>query len=178
MILKNRRLAFGALFLVAACGDGIPAEVTQLNEPEPIRVRGTGPDNANPDLCYWEDASPAVIETVTEHALVQPAELAVDGTVLIPAIYKTETRQKIIEPRKDQWFETLCAEDMTPDFIASLQRALAARGHYQGPVNGVMTAATSRAIRVFQKPQGLDSAVLSLAAARQLGLRRVERIAR
>jgi len=33
-----------------------------------------------------------------------------------------------------------------------------------------MTKRTRHAIRAFQKPQGLDSAILSKAAARQLGL--------
>jgi len=59
---------------------------------------------------------------------------------------------------------------LTPDFVASLQRALAARGIYAGVVNGQMDAPTRRAIRRYQKPKGPDSDVLSLATAQELGL--------
>ena len=76
----------------------------------------------------------------------------------------------VVEERRELWFETPCRSEMTPEFVASLQRALKVRGHYQGPISGEMTARTRRAIRSFQKPQGLDSAILSKAAARQLGL--------
>ena len=54
------------------------------------------------------------------------------------------------------------------------QRALAARGYYAGPITGVMDRRTQAAIRAYQRPQGLDSAMISLAAARQMGLIAVE----
>ena len=102
--------------------------------------------------------------------MLQPAQISASGEILYPAVYKTETRQEIVRPRRELWFETPCADRMTPEFVASLQRALKARGLYRGPVNGDMTARTRHAIRAFQKPQGLDSAILSTAAAKQLGL--------
>jgi hypothetical protein len=123
--------------------------------------------------CYARDVAPAVIETVTEQTLVQPAQLGSDGSVLYPAVYRTEKRQKIVRPRKELWFEIPCEEDLTPDFIASLQRALAARGFYHGAVTGKIDARTRRAVRAYQRQFGLDSAVLSLAAARRLGLAKV-----
>jgi peptidoglycan hydrolase-like protein with peptidoglycan-binding domain len=51
-----------------------------------------------------------------------------------------------------------------------LQRALRARALYRGEISGVMDARTRAAVRRLQEPQGLDSGILSLAAARQLGL--------
>ena len=120
--------------------------------------------------CWARDETPAVIETVTEQVMVQPAEILADGTVVRPAAYRTETRQRIVKPRKDTWFEIPCEDQMTPDFIASLQRALKARGIYRGAVTGKMDGRTRAAIRAYQKPQGLDSGVISLAAARQMGL--------
>ncbi|MCE8007928.1 MAG: hypothetical protein HEP69_13120 [Aestuariivita sp.] len=102
--------------------------------------------------------------------MLQPAEVSTDGTVLQPAIYKTETRQAIVRERKETWFQTPCPTDMTPEFIRSVQRALAARDVYSGAISGEMDARTRAAVRRFQKPQGLDSGILSLAAARQLGL--------
>lgn len=68
------------------------------------------------------------------------------------------------------WVETPCDTNLTPDFQASLQRALQARGLYAGPITGQMDAGTEAAIRAFQAPLGLDSPILSLAAAERLGL--------
>ena len=102
--------------------------------------------------------------------MIQPAEVRSDGSVVSPAVFKTETRQQILRERRETWFQTPCAEDMTPDFIASLQRALRARALYRGEISGVMDARTRASVRRLQEPQGLDSGILSLAAARQLGL--------
>ena len=59
---------------------------------------------------------------------------------------------------------------MTVDFIASLQRALKARGLYLLPLTGQMDMPTRAALRRFQADRGLDSDRLSLRAARELGL--------
>ena len=163
-------LAGSAALMLSACAQsGLPA-VARFGEPDPVTTRGTPPPGSDPTACYGQDATPAVIETVTEQIMLQPPSVSTDGTVLYPAVYKTETRQAIVEERRELWFETPCSADLTPDFIASLQRALNVRDYYRGPINGEMTARTRRAIRAFQKPQGLDSAILSRAAARQLGL--------
>lgn len=128
------------------------------------------PPGAAPGSCWGKDVTPAVVETVTEQVLMQPAEIRADGTVAAPAIYKTETRQAILRERQVTWFETPCATRLTPEFIASLQRALRARDLYRGPTSGEMSARTRAAVRAYQAPRGLDSGILSLAAARKLGL--------
>lgn len=133
-------------------------------------TRGIGPPDADPNACYGRQTTPAVVETVTEQVMLQPPQIATDGTVLEPAVFVTETQQRIVQPRTELWFETPCQAERDPEFIASLQRALAARGVYRGPVTGQMDRRTRMAIRAFQVPQGLDSPVLSLGAARQLGL--------
>ena len=162
--------ALCAVLLVTGCTRVSLPAVARMGEPELVKTRAAPPPGATPDSCYGQDATPAVIETVTEQIMLQPAQIAADGSVLYPAVYKTETRQAIIEEREELWFETPCSADLTPDFVASLQRALKVRGYYKGSVNGEMTNRTRRAIRAFQAPQGLDSAILSKAAARQLGL--------
>ena len=134
-------------------------------------MRGAGPPNADPSACYANESTPAVIETVTEQVMLQPPQIATDGSVREPAIFVTETHQRIVEERRELWFEIPCELQLgDPDFIASMQRALGARGLYLGPITGVMNRRTERAVRDFQAPQGLDSDVLSMAAARQLGL--------
>lgn len=159
-----------ATLLAAGCARMDVPDVAQLDEPEPVKTHAMLPPGADPDACHGQDVTPAVIETVTEQVMLQPAQIGSDGTVLYPAVYKTETRQAIVQERRELWFETPCGAELTPEFVASLQRALKVRGVYRGAITGEMNARTRRAIRAFQKPQGLDSAILSTAAARQLGL--------
>lgn len=159
-----------AACLTAGCDAPLPGR-----EPAVLTTTATAPPGAKPGTCWGKDVSPAVVETVTEQILVQPAELRSDGSVSQPAIYRTETRQAIVRERKDTWFETPCATLQTPEFVSSLQRALAARALYRGPISGKMDARTRAAIRAYQAPQGLDSGILSMAAARKLGLVAVKR---
>lgn len=139
-------------------------------ETGPITTQPVGPPDAAPGTCWGRDTTPALVETVTEQVMLRPPESGTDGTVGRPAAYKTETHQRILRERRDLWFQTPCPETMNADLIAALQRALKARGIHRGPVTGRVDHATRSAIRRYQAPQGLDSATLSLAAARQLGL--------
>jgi len=157
--------------LMAACVTPLPGG---LSEPNLVQTLAEAPPGAAPGTCWGKVVSPAVIETVTEQIVLQPAEVLEDGSVVAPAVYKTETRQAIVEERKVTWFETLCAADLTPEFVESLQRALKARDHYRGPVDGEMNARTRAGVRQYQQPLGLDSGILTLAAARKLGLVAVE----
>ncbi|MCV2876646.1 peptidoglycan-binding protein [Rhodobacteraceae bacterium XHP0102] len=132
--------------------------------------RGAGPPDARPDACYGLQVTPAVIETVTEQITTRPAITDAQGAVLRPARFRTETRQVIVEERRERWFETICDVEKDAAFISALQRALQARGKYSGAITGEMDAPTKAAIRSYQRDQGLDSPILSLPAARQLGL--------
>jgi hypothetical protein len=157
---------------LAACQSSLP--MAGANEPAIVQTLQEAPPGAAPGTCWGKDISPAVIETVTQQVVLQPAEVRADGTVVEPAIYKTETRQAIVQERRVTWFETPCSGAQTPDFVASVQRALKVRGLYRGPITGDMDARTRAAVRAYQKPEGLDSGILSLAAARRLGLVAVE----
>ena len=128
------------------------------------------PPGAAADSCWGKQTRPAIIETITHQVMLHPAEVLADGSVVQPAVFKTETRQDIVRPRCDSWYQILCAADLTPALIASVQRALTARELYHGAITGQMDRATRAAVRRYQKPQGLNSNLLSLAAARQLGL--------
>lgn len=128
------------------------------------------PPGAPPGTCWGKQVSPAVIETVTEQVQTAPAVTAPDGRVLTPTRYATETRQVIVEDRRVRWIETPCPDVQTPDFIASLQRALNARALHTGPVTGRMDARTRKAVRRYQSERGLDSDILALDTAHGLGL--------
>ena len=162
-----------AVAALAACDTAAP--LAGLGEPALVETHERAPPGAPEGSCWGKDVTPAVIETVTERILVQPAEVQQDGTVLAEPIYKLETRQAIVKERRELWFQTPCEDQLTPDFLASLQRALQARGHYRGAVTGQMDTRTQRAIRRYQAPQGLNSSILSLSAARKLGLVAMDR---
>jgi Putative peptidoglycan binding domain len=132
-------------------------------------VRSARPEGGAGE-CWAEELTPAVIETVTEQIEVAPAVPASAGKPAVPATFQSRVQQRILSDRSDVWFLVPCPEQMGPDTIASLQRALKVRGLFRGTVNGEMDAATAAAVRRYQAPQGLDSPKLSLAAARQLGL--------
>lgn len=164
-------LALKALLLAICAGVvpvSAPAEETGERGAEP-------PANAPQDTCWETHVIPAVIETVTEQVMVEPAGKGMDGTVKHPTTYRTETRQAIVRQRKTTWFEIPCRDTLAPDFTASLQRALRARDIYRGRITGEMDAPTRTAIRAYQAPQGLDSGILSLKSARKLGLVAIER---
>lgn len=141
-----------------------------FDEPDLVYTRSEPPPGAPEGSCWGKHVTPAEVETVTHQVQLQPAEVRSDGTVSAPGVYKTETLQAIVKERRELWFETPCAPALTSEFVSSLQRALKARGHYRGAVTGYIDVRTRKAIRKYQAPQGLDSGILSLAAARKLGL--------
>ncbi|MEO0379743.1 MAG: peptidoglycan-binding domain-containing protein [Pseudomonadota bacterium] len=158
--------ALVAALFVTACAEN--AVVTSSNV-DPISL-ATSPPGAAPGTCWGKTVSPAVVQTVTRKVLLQPAQISSDGRVQAAPIYKDETRQEVVKPRQDTWYEVPCAAALTPEFVSSLQRALSARGYHRGPITGEMDKATEAAIQRYQRDEGLDSKTLSMAAARKLGL--------
>ena len=167
----RRASGVAALWLLASCS--APYEVVSkaaFEEPDLVYTTATPPPGAQEGSCWGKHVTPAELETVTHQIQLQPAEVRSNGAVSAPAVYKTETSQQIVKERRELWFETPCAPELTPEFVSSLQRALKARGHYRGAISGYIDLRTRAAIRKYQAEQGLDSAILSLAAARKLGL--------
>ncbi|HBZ44030.1 MAG TPA: hypothetical protein DEO85_08255 [Maritimibacter sp.] len=129
-----------------------------------------GPPGAKPGVCYGKDVTPATVEQVTEHKLIEPAKFGPEGTIIAPAKYETVSEARIVEDRAPIYFETPCPPRWTPDFIESIQRALTARGLYAGYPHGTLDKETREAIRAFQMQDGLNSTILSTESARDLGL--------
>ncbi|WP_283967450.1 peptidoglycan-binding domain-containing protein [Tritonibacter sp. AK171] len=138
------------------------------------RVGRSAPPGAPPGTCWESVIIPARIETITEQVMISEAETSADGKITKPAVFATETRQEITRPREESYFQTLCPDELTPDYISSLQRALAARGLYDGLITATLNTQTRAAIRRYQQELGIDSQTLSLRAARSLGLSAVE----
>lgn len=161
-----------AVLVLAACqtGGALPAPERRDLSAEVVRLDEPGPPAKPEGACWESDVTPAVIETVTEQVVVTPEARDAAGRVVTPATYRTDTRTRILRDREEIWFRAPCPAEQTLEFVTTLQRALKARGLYLLPLTGVMDAGTREAVRRFQAERGLDSARLSLAAARELGL--------
>ncbi len=71
-------------------------------------------------------------------------------------------------------FRVPCPEVMTSRFIETLQRALAARDHYDGPITGRADSTTRAAVQSYQRANGFNSPILTLETAQRLGLVPIE----
>lgn len=160
-------LLLASVALLAGCQNAVMPEAPARADLTLGLLREKPDDDGG--RCWANDVTPAVIETVTEQVEVAPAGPDANGAMQ-PAIYHSETQQRIVKDREEVWFATPCPAEMTVEFIATAQRALKARGFYLLPLTGEMDSATGDAIRRFQEPLGLDSPVLSLGAARNLGI--------
>lgn len=158
--------------MLVGCGDRIKVAAPQAADlaAEAIQIDGAGPPPGPKGACWAHDLIPAVYETVTEQTLTSPEVRDAAGTVVAPAAYQSVAKLRVVNERRDIWFLAPCPEDITVEFLATLQRALKARGYYTLPLTGEMDAATTEALRRYQADRGLDSPELSLAAARDLGL--------
>ena len=161
-------MGLGLSFL-ASCMEA--PQVTRANSDPIGPLAEPATVDAQSGTCFARATTPAIIETVTEQVMVQPASVRSDGSVDSPAAFRTVTRQQILRERREVEFETPCASLMTPQFIASVQRALIARGYYRGSINGAIDARTTTAIERFQTAQGdVHTGTLTLKTAQTLGL--------
>lgn len=156
-----------AIALLSAC-DVTPAADPGTGETPARRV--AAPQGAAPDTCWGrEDAETSVREVIRDVEVVPP-RTAADGTILTPGVYRRETVRELSTDGAGTLFEIPCPGTTVPDFAASLQRALAARGLFAAPVTGRYDRATRAAIRRYQQGFGLDSAQVSRRMAEELGL--------
>jgi hypothetical protein len=171
MIIRQLICVTASLGLFA-CSPQIPVDAPKTLDlaDEAIQISGDGPPPGPEGRCWAHDITPAQFETTTEQTLTSPEQRATDGTVTAPATYRSVSRVRVVRERRDIWFAAPCPEQIDLTFLATLQRALKARGYYAAPLTGVMDAATTEALRRYQADHGLDSPMLSLAAARKLGI--------
>lgn len=169
---QGEGLAAAALLTLAlaACTSAPPPPATADLAAALLPRSGDTPPPEPEGACWAPFVTPAVIETRTEQLLDRAERRAADGTLIAPAAFRSVTRQVIVADRQEVWAETPCPDRLTPETVATLQRALKARGLYLLPLSGAMDAPTRAAVRAWQAPRGLDSDVLTMAAARALGV--------
>jgi hypothetical protein len=121
-------------------------------------------------VCFAQTAPQLSTRIVTRQVEVVPAVTAADGTVQTPPVFRNQTGPVTEEVAPGTRFATLCPDELTPERVATLQRALKARLAFNAPITGVYDAATSTAVQAFQVPLGIDSPELARSLAQRLGL--------
>lgn len=155
------------LGLLCACSSTAPP---QDPAPEPILFAFGDIETQADGRCFATARGPDRFETVIRQVEVIPETRAADGRVLNPAIFRNEAQRVRIPSDDIQRFETVCPPTYSLNFVASLQRALLARGEFTGAITGLMDAPTSTAIQLYQERRGLNSPILALETAQTLGL--------
>ena len=120
--------------------------------------------------CFTRDAPPTEVRIVEETVIVVPEVRDELGRIPRPAVVRSQDGPQTFQTGNGTRFETLCPQLYTPVFVASLQRALQARGAYAGPITSTYDQATSVAVRNFQLSSGIDSPLLMQRTALSLGL--------
>ena len=172
MVGQGWLVRLAAVAVLVACTPVTPPVTPPVTAPSFQAAIVQAEPRAATGECWHRMGRPALFETVTEEILVTPEQRDASGAVVKPAVFRTETRQSELRPRQQVWFRIPCRAEVDSEavFVASLQRALKARGLFGGEVTGVMDDATETAVLRYQSANGLESGVLSLAAAQALGL--------
>lgn len=156
---------------LAACQTGPHvAQPVQGQQIEVLRLADGQTPPKTAGSCWASDTAPAVIETITQHTQSRPERRNSAGAIVQSAQFETTTAQRMVQDRQTVWFAAPCPGDMTVAFVASVQRALKARGEFSAPITGAWDSATLTALRRYQRARGLDSAHISLQVAREFGL--------
>lgn len=99
----------------------------------------------------------------------QPSTTQLTGTQ--PPSPEPTVQRPCSEPdRRGSVVAIVCPPDQTTEFIASMQRAFAARRLYAGEITGTWTPETLRSLRDFQSARGITTQSPSIAIAQELGL--------
>mgnify|MGYP001798540307 FL=1 len=157
------------VLLFAACLTACASEPVADAPLDLLAQRGT-PDDAPEGSCWHNAGTPALIETTERKILVRQASISADGKTRFPAEYRVEVEERTIRPQADDWVQIVCPKLLTQDFISAIQRALKARGYYDGPATGRLDSATRQSVRRFQLTQGRDLEKVTQTLTETLGL--------
>ena len=142
----------------------------------PAEAAAVGQDVQTVDgRCFELTAPPTQTVVIADQIEVAPAVKDADGTVISPPVFRNITRPTTTPIGEGTRFETVCRADLTPAFVATLQRAMITRQAYSGQVTGRYDTATGIAVQRFQRRFGIDSPFLAIQTARQFGVLAVDR---
>ncbi len=116
-------------------------------------------------LCLVEE--PALYKTIEKRILVEPER---PEYKVVPAQFETITSSHIVEAERLEWRRILCQTNVTESTIASIQRALAAKGYKSGPIDGQLGSQTMSALNAYQVRNGLASRGITYETLGHLGV--------
>ena len=117
-----------------------------------VKAGQTAPRQDQAGACWGKDITPAIIETVTEQVLISEEQRDAAGKITQPASYRSNIHQRMVQDTREVWFRAPCPDSLTVSFLATLQRALKARGLYTAAITGEMSTETAEAIRCRWPP--------------------------
>lgn len=119
----------------------------------------------NPDISPADDVAVQPVVAEEEPVILTPAHAEEEPVILspdAPVLYFSDEASE---------FEAVCPAELTPDFVSSLQRAMAARDGYSGQITGEYDATTAASVLLMQRETlDLNSEVLAMETAQTLGL--------
>ncbi len=111
---------------------------------------------------------PAITRKIKKQVLVSDAATK---TIEIPAKYRTEKRRKALSPDREEWCAVLCDENATHDLVRRLQGALIAKGYDLHAADGILGAATKKAVADYQRSLGYESPAIVFKTLVSLGIK-------
>ncbi len=97
-------------------------------------------------------------------------ETAKEERTTLPAEYQTVSKREIVTEGYMQWRPILCETNASPDLISQVQRALLAKNHNPGPIDGVLGQETMVAVNAFQRSNRLATGQLTIETIKALGV--------
>ncbi|SEN20647.1 Putative peptidoglycan binding domain-containing protein [Loktanella fryxellensis] len=160
-----------AMVLLTACGAAQGPDAQSA----PIVIAMGEIETDAAGRCFAMTAPQTQTNIVEDTVEVVPAQRAADGTVTQAAVLRRVSRPQTVAVGPGARFETLCPPAYTVAFVQTLQRALLIRRSYAGPITGQYDTATREAVAAFQRNRDIDSSLLSVDVARDLGITAVPR---
>ncbi len=110
---------------------------------------------------------PAKTKIVKVKKLLEPAQ-KVPST--IPAKYKEITKRVLEAPSTTVWARILCKTNSNTNTVVEVQKALKGAGYNPGKIDGILGSDTARAIKKFQRTEGLSVGALTYDTLNKLNI--------
>ncbi len=110
---------------------------------------------------------PAQYTTIKVTTVVKPAEVK---RVQIPAQYREVTKREMVSPSRVVWKRVVCKSSITSGTIIELQKALKAKGLYNGPIDGIVGSMTRAAVKEYQRANNLPVGGITYQVLKSLGI--------
>lgn len=114
-----------------------------------------------------EKIIPAVTKTIKVKKIVEPAKKVANT---IPAKFREVAKRVLVSPSKTEWSRILCKTNANTANVLKVQKALKASGYNPGRIDGILGSDTARAIKKFQRDNGLSIGALTYDTMSKLSI--------